>query len=117
MKISLYSLLTFLFFATACNDNKNPLDTATSGKINICVDESFKPIIEAQIATFEGTYDKAKINATYIPEADAFKKLLQDSARIIFATRDLNAEEKAYFKSIIITPTLIKIATRCSINR
>ncbi len=110
--ISFIIASSVLFFAACENKTKNgkPLDTATSGEINICVDESFKPIVETQIATFESLYPKTKINATYIPETDAFKQLLLDSARIIFATRDLNTEEKAYFKKITITPTLIKIA-------
>lgn len=107
------SLSLITLFAVSCGDSGKdgkPLDTPVSGEINIAVDESFKPIMEAEIETFEALYPKTKIHAKYVSEVDAFKALLNDSARIILATRDLTDEEKAYFKKITITPKTVKIA-------
>ena len=101
-------LLTFM----ACNQNQSgePDDTPTSGKINISVDETFKPIIDTEISTFESIYKYAKINASYKSEGNAFQDLLDDSARIIIVTRDLTLQEKKYFEDIKLFPHISKIA-------
>jgi phosphate transport system substrate-binding protein len=101
-----------LFSFGACNQNQGgePDDTPTSGKINISVDETFKPIIDTEISTFESIYKYAKINASYKSEGNAFQDLLDDSARIIIVTRDLTLQEKKYFEDIKLFPHISKIA-------
>ena len=76
-------------------------DTTTSGTINISVDESFKPIIDSQIAVFEALYPKAKIVAHYKSEADCLRDLAHDSTRMIIITRPLNRQEEAFFKDSV----------------
>lgn len=97
---------------SGCNQNKQAtqLDTPTSGEIRISVDETFAPIIDAQIKTFEGLYERASIKAAHLPEAAAIQALLNDSVRIAVISRDLTPEEKAYFEKLKLTPRVIKIA-------
>ena len=89
---------------------KKPADNPTSGRIAISVDETFTPIIDSQVSTFESLYPEAEIVANYLPEQEAFKKLLEDSMRLVVSSRELNEQEKAYFKSKKIFPTTAKIA-------
>jgi phosphate transport system substrate-binding protein len=70
-------------------------DTRTRGRINVSADESFKPIIDAQVQVFESNFPGTKINVTYKPEAECLKDLLNDSVRMVIATRAYNENEKA----------------------
>lgn len=69
-------------------------DTRTRGRINVSADESFKPIIDAQVQVFESNFPGTKINVTYKPEAECLKDLLNDSVRMVIATRAYNEDEK-----------------------
>jgi phosphate transport system substrate-binding protein len=69
-------------------------DTRTRGRINVSADESFKPIIDAQVQVFESNFPGTKINVTYKPEADCLKDLLNDSVRMVIATRAFSEDEK-----------------------
>ncbi|MBB6612925.1 substrate-binding domain-containing protein [Pontibacter sp. Tf4] len=94
-----------------CNNSGNaPTDTPTSGKISISVDESFQPIIETQVSTFEGIYKYADITANYRPEGQVVKDLLNDSTRIAVLSRELTPEEKEVFDKKQLVPRYTKIA-------
>ncbi|WP_026461821.1 PstS family phosphate ABC transporter substrate-binding protein [Adhaeribacter aquaticus] len=98
---------------TACNNNsgKPPVtDTGTSGDIKIVVDESFEPILDSHVYTFEKTYKYATIRASYKPEGEAIRDLLNDSVRLAIVPRELTDEENKVFKNIKITPRVTKIA-------
>jgi phosphate transport system substrate-binding protein len=100
------------FFLYACDDNKpsKPLDTVSSGQISIAVDETFKPIIEAELDVFHTFYPKANIGAIYCPEAQAIQYLIDDSVRLAVVTRELTEEELKPFKAINLTVRKTKIA-------
>jgi phosphate transport system substrate-binding protein len=104
--------ILFIFSIIACNQNQgqNPEDTPTSGKINISVDETFKPIIDTEINTFQSIYTYAKVNASYKPEGNAFEDLLNDSVNLIIVTRDLTPQEKKHFEDLKLYPRITKIA-------
>jgi phosphate transport system substrate-binding protein len=74
-------------------DDEMP-DTRTRGRINVSADESFKPVIDAQVQVFESNFPGTKINVTYKPEAECLKDLLNDSVRMVIATRAYNENEK-----------------------
>jgi ABC-type phosphate transport system substrate-binding protein len=97
-----YAILAGLFAAIiGCNNAGNvPTDTYSTGTINISVDGSYKPLMDSEIKVFEAQHPQAHIIPHYKPEADCFKDLLNDSARLIIVTRDLDKQEKAYFESI-----------------
>ena len=107
-------LMSLLF--GACRPATNPQgetnnDTATAGEIDIAVDETYKPIMEAEIAAFEAIYTHAKINVHYLPEAEAYQKLLNKEVRLVIGSRGLNNEEIKVFEEWRITPKEVKLAT------
>lgn len=93
--------LTSFFLVISCGDasKKKQYDSVTKGKINISVDESFKPVIEEQIKVYESSFPETKIVASYKSEADCFRDIQNDSTRMIIVSRGLNAEERAFFQS------------------
>jgi phosphate transport system substrate-binding protein len=109
------SVLCLLVQQYACSDSANKhqvTDTPTSGTIKISVDESFKPVIEAAINVYEGTYPGTKIIATYKSEADCFRDLSRDtSTRMIIVTRGLTSKEDRYYNdSLSYSPVSNRIA-------
>ena len=110
--LNLFLSVFFIFSFVSCNQNQNgePEDTPTSGKINITADETFKPIIDSEITVFESIYKYASIKVSYKPEEKAFEDLLNDSARIIIVTRELTSNEKKHFEDIKLFPRKTKIA-------
>jgi len=88
-------------------------DTIKSGTINISVDESFKPVIDEEIAAYEDSYPDAHIIAHYKPEAECLKDILHDTAtRMIIVTRGLTSNESRFFEdSLDYIPRWDKVAT------
>lgn len=86
--------LVLLVACTAKDKHGHVLDTPTSGSITIAADESLQPLIDAEIAAFEGIYPKADIRVLYTSEGDAISSLLADSARCVIVTRRLRPEEQ-----------------------
>lgn len=108
-KILILITLSQLF---ACGSNNSKvLDTPTSGEINIIADESYAPLLDAELASFQSAYKNAKINIKYLPEEYAIRAFLQDSSRLIFITRELNKDELKYFSTRQITTRTLHIAT------
>jgi phosphate transport system substrate-binding protein len=83
------------------NGKKYNHETATDGQINISVDESFKPVIDAEIKVFESSFPNARIFVHYKPEAECFRDLVKDSTRMIVVTRGLNKEEENFYEDSI----------------
>src|SRR4051812_29610284 len=109
--------LLFIFFVASVGckskQHNHATDTLTSGIIHISVDESFKPVIDEEIKTFEGSYPAAKIIAHYKPEAEWLRDILTDSlTRMVIVTRGLSNKEERYFKdSLDYLPYWDQIAT------
>lgn len=99
---------------TACQStdkNGKELDTPTSGSIAIAVDETFRPIIESHVDTFQKLYTRAKVRAYYGPEAEVVQRFLaSDSVRDMVLSRRLTPEEEAEFKKLQIVPVTTPIA-------
>lgn len=106
--ISLFPLL--LFFCFGCNGSDSPDDTPTYGQISISVDETFKPLIDSEIYTFEGIYNYTDVNASYKTEMEAFNDLMNDTIRLIIVPRQLNKDELKEFEKWEIVPKVTKIA-------
>jgi phosphate transport system substrate-binding protein len=86
-------------------------DTETRGTILISADESFKPIIDAQIQVYESNTPGTTINVHYKPEAECLRDLLSDSVRMIIATRKASAaEEQTLIDSLRIGPSQAVVA-------
>lgn len=113
MRILLHVFVAAMVFAVGCRDrdkNGEVLDNATSGTITIAVDESLKPLLQAEIDAFEGTYRDAHIKAIYTSEADAINLMLRDSARLAIVTRRLAPEEKSVLEQVGIQPRQMTVA-------
>jgi phosphate transport system substrate-binding protein len=80
------------------------------GEIAISVDETFKPLIDSEVTTFEKIYTYTDVKVTYKPEADAFNDLLNGDIRLIIVSRSLNKDELEIFKRWEIVPKITKIA-------
>ena len=95
--------LTACFVVISCNDASNKDRSNDTGKqterINISVDETFKPVIEQQIKVFESSWPETDIVASYKSEADCFRDLQSDSTRMIIVARGLNDEENKFFSN------------------
>jgi phosphate transport system substrate-binding protein len=92
----LYILLLFL---TACRGEEKvdpSLDTRFKGSINISADESFKPVIDAQVKVYEASYPEAKLNVHYKAEADCLKDLTADSVRLVIIPKRITEEERRF---------------------
>ncbi len=104
MMKNIFYILTLGVIFAACgsggnnaNDNR---ETAKRGSFKLIVDESYKPIIDQQIAVFESTYPEAKVNVEYKTEWECFRMLESDSAtRMIITSRKPTEKEDTFFNS------------------
>ncbi len=111
MKTRAAIFILLITFACANRDKKGVLlDTPTTGSITIAVDESLKPLLQAEIGGFEGIYRTAHINAIYTSEKKAVEYLLKDSVRLAVVTRRLLLYEKQKLDSLKISGAQVVIA-------
>ncbi len=103
-------LLSMLLWS--CNDYIPSADknTATTGKVKVGVEESFKPMMASMVYTFESFYPLAKITNVYSSEADLMQQLLIDSLETIIIPRKLSDKERSYLESKRLLPKEVKIA-------
>jgi phosphate transport system substrate-binding protein len=91
-------LICFSAFLVSCNVKdpaKKVTDTPLEGTINISADESFSPVIAEQIAMYESTYPKAKLNVQYKTESECLNDFFNDSlTRMAIVTRPLTQKEE-----------------------
>ncbi|MBS7256383.1 PstS family phosphate ABC transporter substrate-binding protein [Flavobacterium branchiicola] len=102
-------LLVFLF--AMCNQkSKNDKETILKGSIDITVDETVKPIIDDQVAVFEGTYYDAKITVKPKSEVEVINDLLNQKAKVAVTARNLTTEELSRFEKSKIKPRVTPFA-------
>jgi phosphate transport system substrate-binding protein len=96
--VALFCITAISLFACQQKDKYGKVaDTPTTGEITIVADESLRPIVEAEVETFNALHKNANINVLYMAEADAISAMLQhDSIKLAVATRRLTADEKNY---------------------
>ena len=106
--ICCYAFLLVLFLNSCESKNtkqSKPQDTIKSGKIYISADESFKPVIDAEVKVFEGNNPGSEIIVQYKAEAEALKDFATDSIRMVIATRKHTpAEEDFMLDSSGVSP-------------
>lgn len=91
--------LSFLFLLAvlgACNSKKpNEVEqTRTSGTVKLLVDETFGPVVEDQLSVFNDEYPDAKFTIVKGSESKIIPTFLNDSIRVMIASRLLTKEEK-----------------------
>lgn len=102
-----------ILFAS-CNSNQNPLayqeDAHGRGKATILIEESFKPLFDTSIYTFESKFPKADIEPVYQSELKVIEDFYANKAKTIVISRDFTEEEKAALKSKNVEVRSDKIA-------
>jgi len=114
-RATLGTLLLAACLLPACHPDRSAgtseeaTDTPTSGHVGISVDETFAPILESQVDTFQKLYPDAHLKVSYQPEDNVFLDLLNDKVKAIVAARDLNAEEKKELEKQNMLPHATKV--------
>ena len=95
----------------SCNGPGSPgaQDTPTSGAVAVSVDETFAPILQAQVDTFAKLYSNAHVQMSFQPEEKVMLDLINDKVKLAVVSRELNAEEKADFVKQTIVPRTVRI--------
>lgn len=118
MKLSISSLfvlgaLAVLLSGCQTDDQKAAelRDTPDRGTINMSADESFKPVLDAQVQVYEANHPGTHIAVQYKPEAETLKDFAVDSIRLILATRGFSkGEENFMIDSMNVAPAQMVVA-------
>jgi phosphate transport system substrate-binding protein len=65
-------------------------ETPTRGNIRIVADESFQPLVEAEVYVFTHLYTGAKIKSAFKPEYDVINDFMHDSVKVIITSKKLS---------------------------
>ena len=89
-------VLIMMMYGIACSNRTSTKinETPTSGNIQIIADASFKPIVDAEIATFTGLYKYAHVTPTYVAEKDLISAFLNDSVKVVVTAWEPSAQQK-----------------------
>lgn len=105
--------LLVLFIVNSCNHNgaTGMPDAPDKGTIHISADESFKPVIDAQIQVYEASHRETRIIVHYKPEAECLRDFLVDSIKMVIATRGYSPNEEAFIiDSLKVDPSKMIVA-------
>jgi phosphate transport system substrate-binding protein len=91
-----------IFFVSCINETRVPDESPTRGNIKIISDESFQPLIDAEVSTFTQLYDNAKIKASYKPEVDVINDFMNDSVKVIVTSRRLTEDQIQYLRDTLV---------------
>ena len=97
--------------AISCNAPGSPdaQDTPTSGTVAVSVDETFAPILQAQVDTFAKLYPNAHVQMSFQPEQKVMLDLINDKIKVAVVSRELSAAEQADFVKQTIVPRTTRI--------
>jgi phosphate transport system substrate-binding protein len=107
----LFCASALLFSSCGGPSGKVHTDTPTSGVTKISADDSYKPMVDAEVQVYQSLYDKTSIHVKYEPEDSIFSDLMHDSVGLIVAGRQLSKQEESYFKDKQLFPEQVKVAT------
>ena len=115
------SLLFLLSHCTSYDEEQSKLpDTHKRGTIHISADESFKPVIDAEIEVYEANHPGTHIIVHYKPEADCLQDFIVDSIRMVIATRGFTESEENFivdsFKTAPVKLTIARDAIAVIVN-
>jgi phosphate transport system substrate-binding protein len=117
MKSIMMSRLPGIFFVISllvfygCGGNiQDSVDTPTSGKITMGIDDSYKLLLDAELYAFQTMYKYAKIDTIVGNETDIIDLFLKDSIPLMIVNRKLTQEEEQYLNERKIIPKTTKIA-------
>ena len=110
-KGSRYLLLGLLVSFISCRSGTTELnETPTRGNIKITADESFQPLIDAEVSTFTQLYTNAKIKPQYKPEYDVINDFMNDSVKVIVTSKRLTEDQIQYLRDTLVIARTIAFA-------
>lgn len=106
----IYTGILLVLFSCVNGGNRKLDETPTRGDIQIFADESFQPLIEAEVYAFTSIYNteynKASIKAVYKPEVDIINDFMNDSVKVIATSKKLTDDQIKWLRdTLIITRT------------
>jgi phosphate transport system substrate-binding protein len=106
-----YLAIVLMLSLVSCR-GKNPaqLESPTQGDIKITADESFQPLIDAEVFTFTHLYENATIKPQYKPEYDVVNDFMKDSVKVIVTSRKLTDDQIQYLRDTLIVARTITFA-------
>ena len=91
--------LSVLLYLVSCGNEGKPIgydgDTHGRGQATILIEESFKPLFDTSIYTFESQYAHADVVPHYKAEGDIINDFFANKAKTICISRDFTDQEKA----------------------
>jgi phosphate transport system substrate-binding protein len=102
--------VTIISISSCTGSSSSSTDTHSAGKTAIYVEESFKPLFETTIDTFESLHPKADITANYNSESNIIDLFFKNHTKTICISRDFTKEEKAQLKKNQVEVRSDKIA-------
>lgn len=107
--VALSAVLVLLF---SCDDTPpREIDTPTSGKVKISIDENIQPLADELIDAFESSYPDAFLFQSYGSEKKVTQELYDDSSELALMTRTLTKEEIDWFAKKTYSVEHIHIAS------
>ena len=105
-------MVVLVLFSGCGSKQADPADgKGLQGVMHLSADESFKPVIDAQIQVFESTNPGVTIRPHYKPEAECLRDFLVDSISMVITTRGFTvAEEQKIVDSFRIDPSQMIVA-------
>jgi phosphate transport system substrate-binding protein len=111
MSMILFLFLVIFFQACSSKSKEKKIDRFDNGTIYISCDESFKPVIDAEVEVYQASYPDAHINVQYKPEADCLRDFGVDSIKMIIATRGFSERERQFMiDSLKVGPVQATVA-------
>ena len=110
MKNSLKLIACCLFLLGGCNNPMKVNEAHGKGTAKIYIEESFKPLFDTSIYTFEGQNPLADIIPVYQTEEEIIQAFFARKAETICITRDLTEGEIAKLKTLNIEVRREKLA-------
>lgn len=94
---TMVAIAALVMTTVSCENYRNK--PAISGKSTVMCDESFKNVLDDEIAVFEYTYKQTEIEPVYCGESEALDSLLNDKCNMIISYRELTEQQKRHLKS------------------
>ena len=104
LSLKQYLLAGIVLFVVSCTggSKSGPAETPTRGIIKIVSDESFQPLIDAEVFTFTHLYEHAQIKPVYKPEYDVINDFMNDSVKVIVTSKKLTDDQIRYLRDTMI---------------
>ncbi|HEX6334026.1 MAG TPA: substrate-binding domain-containing protein [Flavisolibacter sp.] len=106
-----FAIIAGLLMSGCETKTESTQSTFDRGVIHVSCDESFRPVIDAQVEVYEASFPETRIKVHYKPEAECLRDFLVDSITMIIATRGFSENERqAIVDSLLVGPQKLTIA-------